>query len=148
MRRSTVILGILGMLAVPTETSAQPPRAPAPEENPDPYALTRNPVFKAGAITFLASYGLTIGFAAGSLDEDNRWLYIPLAGPWITLADTNDGEGNNGDRWLLAFDGIAQAAGVAMVATAYFQNRRARYINKRFTRLAVTPRSISVAGTF
>jgi hypothetical protein len=147
MRPSSVILGILGALAVPTEARAQPPRAPAPEEMNN-YDLYKEPLFRAGAITFLASYGLSIGFAAGSLDEDNRWLYIPIAGPWVTLADSSDGEGDASDRWLLAFDGIAQAAGVAMVATAYFRMRHQRYVQKRFTRFAMTPRSISFVGTF
>lgn len=147
MRPTTVILGILGTLAVPTEASAQPPRAPAPEEANN-YDLYKEPLFTAGAATFLGSYGLSIGFAAGSLDEDKRWLYIPVAGPWISLADSSDGDGDTSDRWLLAFDGIAQAAGVAMVATAYFRMRHQRYIDKRFSRMAVTSRSISFVGRF
>ena len=143
MRRCSLGLVILGVLA-PT-ASAQPPRAPAPEEESS-RDLYDNPLFVAGAATFLGSYGLSIGFGAASLDDENRWLYIPVAGPWVTLADGSDEDDD--DQWLLAFDGIAQAAGVALVATAYFRERRQRYIEKRFTRFAVTPRSIGVVGRF
>lgn len=145
MRRSTLGLAIPSALLLAGTASAQPPRAPAPEEASS-RDLYDNPLFIAGAATFLGSYGLSIGFGAASLDDENRWLYIPVAGPWVALADGHDEDDD--DQWLLAFDGIAQAAGVAMIATAYFRERRQRYVEQRFTRFAVTPRSIGFVGRF
>lgn len=136
---------MLGAVILTAAASAQPPRAPAPEDEGAPVRdLYDDPVFVAGAVTFLGSYGLSVGFGATSLDDANRWLYLPLAGPWLSLADNSDA----GDRWLLAFDGIAQAAGVALLATAVIGERRDRHAAQRFARVAVTPQTVGVVGRF
>ena len=75
-------------------------------------------------------------------DEENRWLYVPVAGPWIALGDTSDENGDS-DRWLLAFDGIAQAAGVVMLAGSWIEARRERYTTRHIVRWTVTPRTSS-----
>lgn len=143
MPTSSPVLALLGAAALTTAARAQPPRAQAPEGAPT-RDLFDDAVFTAGAATFLGSYGLSLGFAATSLERENRWLYLPLAGPWIALGDNND----TGDGWLLAFDGIAQAAGVALLATAVIREHRERRVGLRYARVAVTPRSVGVVGRF
>lgn len=149
MRSRSSVLALVATLAVPGITYAQPP-AHSPDrsdqEETDRYA---QPMFLAGAITFLTSYGLSFGFAAGSLDSDNKGLYVPVAGPWIALSASRpcDGDCDTSDDVLLVLDGVAQAAGVAMMARSLIGDR-SRRAHARGARLVVTSRTVGISTRF
>ena len=84
----------------------------------------------AGTITLAVSYG--IAFSVAMIDDfkdETRSLVIPVAGPWLMMyyrsqpnCDSQTGNGcverslETVLRFYLAIDGLAQAAGVAMLA--------------------------------
>jgi hypothetical protein len=144
---------VLCALFVTSPASAQPP-PPTYETVPrryDPAALT------AGALVFAASYGASV-FVATTADEDQRdlgaeQLFIPLAGPWLALAD-RDACPLVGDpcdheaayKALLVIDGIFQAAGVLAMLDGFVEpaSRRvpvhtARPARASSPRVRVTP---------
>lgn len=125
-------------LAVPHAAHAELPRLESDRPQEDPY---EQPMFVAGAITFLTSYGLSFGFTAGSLDSDNKGLYAPVVGPWLALAASDD----TGDDVVLVADGVAQAAGVALMVASLIRSDRAR---SRDVRLAITSKTVGVAARF
>ncbi len=109
-------------LLITSAASAQPP-APAYETVPrryDPAALT------AGALVFAASYGASV-FVAMTTDEHERdlgteQLFIPVAGPWLALADRDacplmgpSCDHEAAYKALLVVDGMFQAAGVLAI---------------------------------
>jgi len=83
----------------------------------------------AGTIVFLVSYG--IAFSVAMIDDFNHqtnWLVYPIAGPWLMMynrsrpnCNTDSGDGCVEQslegilRFYLAVDGLAQAAGAAML---------------------------------
>ncbi|HSD86064.1 MAG TPA: hypothetical protein VLB44_01070 [Kofleriaceae bacterium] len=143
MKRAYVLPVILA-LATPSVALAQPP---ADSDNPDD--PTGQPLFKVGVATFLVSYGATAGLAAQSFDTDKRWLYIPLAGPWITLAtDSPCANCEHDTAWkgLLIADGIVQAAGVTMGITSIVLGGHEH--QERHPRLVISPTHIGVFGQF
>jgi hypothetical protein len=110
MRRLAFLL-----LLLPTLAHAQP----SPEDYRDVRQAVDVPVFTGGAATFSLTYGISAVAAAGT---HNRDLYVPLAGPWIALADrrscpaTGACDNETTKKILLVADGVFQAAGaVAMV---------------------------------
>jgi hypothetical protein len=83
----------------------------------------------AGAATTTAWYGLALG--GGLLWPNSPGgddLVIPVAGPWMALADTGcpDGKPNCAKWWvvvraiLIGIDGVGQAGGLAAMAEAAF----------------------------
>lgn len=89
-------------------------------------------------------------------DGDTGWLAIPIAGPWITLANRNTDCGEIGEpspggfecfsdeagNGLLIASGILQAVGAAMIALGLANTREyavADYANLHITPVA-TPR--------
>jgi hypothetical protein len=97
----------------------------------------RSKLVIAGAVTFLGAYLLSIISAAAYLGSDASqpttscsatfcstssqqqsppglgYLFVPLAGPWITLAKANLDSDDVGIP-ILILDGIAQAAGLGL----------------------------------
>jgi hypothetical protein len=146
MRSRPTILALLTTLAVPAITYAEPPR---PEPDEAQAGRYEEPLFVAGTVTFLTSYGLSFGIAASTLDRDNRGLYVPVAGPWIALAANHPCEGgcadDTRDDVLLVLDGVAQAAGVALMATSLVRSVRAEAHDAH---LVITSRSVGIAARF
>jgi hypothetical protein len=84
----------------------------------------------AGTITFSVSYGIAMSAAMiNDFDDQTHWLAVPVAGPWLMMwgrsrpdCDSQTGTGCVEEsletvlRFYLAIDGIAQAAGVGMLA--------------------------------
>ena len=149
MRSRHVSLALVAALSVPLVAHADtPPFGPAPAESSE--GPETPPLYMAGAITFLTSYGLSVGYTASTLERDYRGLYVPVVGPWIALAARTPCDGCEhaaGNHLLLALDGVAQAVGVAMIATSVIEERRAR-ARRRDARLSITPTSIGVVGWF
>lgn len=84
----------------------------------------------AGPIVFGVPYFLSLSTAASSGYQPDRWLYAPVVGPFVDLANRKEdctispgfNGGNNyncGDdsvaRFFLMFDGLMQVSGVAML---------------------------------
>ena len=98
----------------------------------------------AGAATTAAWYGLALG--GGLLWPDSPGgddLVIPVAGPWMALADTGcpDGKPNCPKWWvvvraiLIGIDGVGQAGGLAVMAEAAFMPTEQRTAGRAGTRL-------------
>jgi hypothetical protein len=154
MRSRSTILALAATLAVPAATYAEPlaldPTTPDRVEPREPNRFD-DALFITGAVTFAASYGAAVGVAAGSLDRDERALYVPLAGPWIALAANAPCDGDckhdTRDDVLLVLDGVAQAAGVALAVTSLLGTHDDR-VQVRGAHLAITSRSVGIAARF
>jgi hypothetical protein len=76
----------------------------------------RTGMIVGGAVLFGSLYLLSILVAAGNADSNpgqsngDASLYVPVAGPFLQIASTSSSLGNV----VLAVDGLAQAAGIAM----------------------------------
>ncbi|APR75064.1 Vegetative cell wall protein gp1 precursor (Hydroxyproline-rich glycoprotein 1) [Minicystis rosea] len=94
---------------------------------PPGYGLThrrRRALIATGAALFGASYltsALTAATVVAGIDKHRSEvapLFIPFAGPWITLATSRDAQLNDPDRRmngvLLVVDGVAQITGAAL----------------------------------
>lgn len=140
-----MVFALSAALGLPLVAHAELPRLESDRPQADPY---EQPMFVAGAVTLLTSYGLSFGFTASSLDSDNKGLYVPVVGPWIALA-ANDCEGgcddDTRDDVVLVVDGVAQAAGVALMVASLIRSDRAR---SRGAQLAITARSVGIAARF
>jgi len=79
-----------------------------------PVTRIRTGLVVGGAVTFGVMYLLTVVVAATIHDAGGRssaGLYVPVAGPFVQMANTSYASLDV----LLAIDGLAQAAGVAML---------------------------------
>ncbi len=125
-----MLLGLIASMAI-----VEPARADEPvrEVRHDPTAYpppkTRLPVVAVGALTTAAWYGAAYGASylyptARGTDE----LKIPIAGPWMSLAETGCPETTPdcSTFWMVvgivlkAFDGIGQAGGLLIMAEGLF----------------------------
>jgi hypothetical protein len=76
-----------------------------------------------GVVVFGMPYGVSAWAASKSSIEADRWLYVPVAGPWVDLIErgTCRQSGCSGnlaaDSLPLAISGLAQAAGVVILVT-------------------------------
>jgi hypothetical protein len=143
-------VALVVLLAITTNAVAQPP----PPERVDTGHGRK--LATAGGLLLLTSWGLSFSAAAaGSLDRDDRWLYAPVIGPWITLAERADCQpardtcDDPGEDALLAVDGVVQLGSAVMIVTGLLEWRR-----EDQRTLAVTPTvsrgapGLTVAGTF
>jgi len=94
------------------EPSADLPRGP------DPLLVT------TGVVIFGVPYGFSAFAAASSHLSSDKWLYVPVAGPWgdiiarLTCTSSNC-KGDVGPAALpLALSGLGQAAGVGILIKA------------------------------
>jgi hypothetical protein len=93
-----------------------------------------NPVLLgAGGIAFLGGYVPSIVVAASSDHDGDKWLYVPVAGPWVDWATRGCGSGDNPatcgvtgfDRIGLIASGTVQALGVlAMLGSFTMPQKR------------------------
>ncbi|MBA3454955.1 MAG: hypothetical protein H0T42_17835 [Deltaproteobacteria bacterium] len=113
-------------------------------------------VFTTGALIFAGSYGASV-VAAADASADNRErgfnrLYIPLAGPWLALADRGDCpvtsaacDTETTTKVLLVADGIFQAAGVLAMIDGILEpsSHRVQVRNTKLdTKVRVTPATV------
>lgn len=143
------------------DPTAQPPPPPSPTPpvvvvNPPPppkvytteapryetyYESWNRPMFTAGAVLFLGSYGAAVMVAGMSeddvIDRGNDNLYIPIAGPWMALndrpecgrlTDSLDCEDEDWKKALLIADGLIQAGGAATMIAGLLQPRETRVL--------------------
>jgi hypothetical protein len=86
--------------------------------------------------------------------NDQLWgLFIPVAGPWITLAAT--GTSNNGGAPILILDGVGQAAGLGFLIaglaarkTVLVRDSAAVAAKSKGPELFIGAQGASLRGTF
>lgn len=107
------------------------------------------PLFTAGALVFLGSYGASVvsAAAAGDAEQDRGTdrLYVPLAGPWLALAARGDCTATDGTcdwetskKVLLVVDGVFQAGGLIAMMHGVLQPSGHRVVTHS-TAVRVTP---------
>lgn len=108
----------------PAQTQAPAPRVerelpdelPYREGPPPPgYRLeesTRKGLWIPGISMFGGAYALSVLVAQPSQNNGTSWLYVPVFGPWITIAECT--ECDDLANSALAFDGLIQSAGVTL----------------------------------
>lgn len=113
--------------------ASEPPSAAITSENspmlePAEHAAPPRPALWGGLMAFGAGYGLSAGLAlADPHAPAAAWLWLPLAGPWISLSaqsrgddrcaafDTGSCEDRSQRSWGLALDGVLQGVGALLV---------------------------------
>src|SRR5690242_15188707 len=89
------------------------------DEETEAYTTTNTPAIAAGLTIFGLSYGAAVVTAATSEDETHDRMFVPIVGPWLTLADQPDCpieqqecDRETSEKILIGADGVLQAAGV------------------------------------
>jgi hypothetical protein len=163
-------LTVVGTLAVASTASAQDnvvvtqPAQPATQpvvvtNNPQPvadrveYAGPNRALIASGLITFGISYGVAAIVAGTSPRSEDRHLYVPVAGPWIDLANRPscgpeniacDTETMN--KVLLVADGIFQGLGVIQIISGFAMPEERRVVTTT-AKVRVTPTTGRATGT-
>jgi hypothetical protein len=96
------------------------------------YLRPNQQLLTAGGLTFLGAYVPSFVVAATSDHDKDKWLYLPVAGPFVDLA-TRDCDNNiqtatcgttAWERGALIASGAVQTVGVAMIVGSFFSNTR------------------------
>jgi hypothetical protein len=99
----------------------------------------------SGTILLSLGYGVAAVTAASTTYEKDRFLLVPIAGPWIDLGlrppSTSD---ENWARFGLVVDGVAQLAGLILVVTGLVMKAHA----PRSVSAFVTPTTTGVSLSF
>ena len=98
------------------------PNEPRMETDVTRTTIPNRPLLSTGAVLLASGYApAAIGGALSAREEDEK-LYIPVAGPWMTLAQ---GERETaGERTLLVIDGAVQSLGaLAMLSSLFIPER-------------------------
>jgi hypothetical protein len=96
------------------------------------YTRPNGPLITSGLFTFGAAYVPAVIVAGESSRAADRNLYIPVAGPWIDMANRQacgrEGGPSCGaettNKVLLGVSGVAQGAGAAMTLLGLFTSER------------------------
>ncbi len=123
-----------------TASAADPPTAFDNSNGPAPFAVrdlpstekvsvVNRPLLLTGAVVLAGTYGTSIGFAYYSdRNEDQKYLYYPLAGPWLDLdhrdCNARPCSNENLNKGLLIADGIGQGLGLVAIVTSFFLPER------------------------
>src|SRR5262245_57411965 len=131
-----IVLLIPATSAFAQTTVVQPAPAPPPPPStvvvpaPQPGAVTtetstgpNTALITTGLVSFGLAYGSSVIVASQSNHQGDDRLYIPVAGPWLDLAnrggcsDINNSRcnGETTNKVLLVVDGVVQGAGVLAV---------------------------------
>jgi hypothetical protein len=103
-----------------------PAPQPAPRWREEVHQFTpHRPLFIVGAVGFFGAYMNGVMVGAMSDRDADRWLFIPVAGPWLDLFDRGCSRDpcapiEPGRKALLVFNGLSQAFGLGAMATSLF----------------------------
>ena len=138
----------------PATEPPSPIVTPPPPANTQPmveervYDVWNLPLFTASFAVFAASYGGSAIVASGSPRIGDNRLWYPVIGPWWALSDRTscntinpNCSNSTSDKALLVIDGVAQAAGVLGMVSAFIWPT-----SHRVERVA-TYRVVPTAGT-
>jgi len=107
------------------DATAAPPLAAAPPPTRETITVRQSyrpnrPLLYTGSTMLLSSYAATAAVTATQNIRDadgDQSLYIPVAGPWLHLANTSH---STQDTLLIAGSGVAQGAGLLLGALSLF----------------------------
>ncbi|HEX7666174.1 MAG TPA: hypothetical protein VF407_16720 [Polyangiaceae bacterium] len=96
----------------------------------------------SGLAIFGASYAPAVIVGATSARDADKAMLVPVAGPWLALADRGDCGGSTGRscdtettyKVLIVVDGIFQAIGVADAIASVFEPEAERQLGKSDSR--------------
>lgn len=118
-------------------------------------SVRRGPVI-AGSIVFGVAYTLGLSIAGGNnFSNQSGWLALPVAGPWLALAQRRDSCSSNstfggcvdsaiGGAWArtgLVMDGLAQATGAALFIWGVTSHTR-RLVRDDVARVEILPTTV------
>jgi hypothetical protein len=158
MKRSIAALGVVGVLST-GDAHAQSvtyvtPRPTTERTVTEPVRPNRG-FIAAGSLTLLSSYLPALAVAATSSQPADDRLYIPLAGPWLDLAERPPcGPGSipcdqeTLNRVLLVGTGLAGVAGIGLLVAGFVVPERRTVTTVQTARLVIGPGRIGVVGTF
>lgn len=118
-------------MAAPAPASSTVVVAPAPAYGPRDTVIEEKTVpngelIASGAIMLGATYGASVIVAATSDHQGDNHLYVPIAGPWIDLADRggcdatrDECDGETVNKVLLVADGIFQGVGALQIVGGF-----------------------------
>jgi hypothetical protein len=147
------LLVLAGVLRTGAAAADEPVRPVESRPGDYPPAGTQTTVVIAGVATTAVWYGLAAGASALWPDAPGAdKLRIPIAGPWMALADSGcaDNDPDCGTftvvlrAVLTTIDGVAQAGGLAVAAEGLFLPTRA----PRRASSARTPRVLGAPTSF
>lgn len=99
-------------------TEVSDPGEPQMESGISQRTFPNRPLLATGSVLLVSSYVPAVIGAAISDRSDTDKLYIPVAGPWMTL---KQGESEKpGHKALLVADGAVQGLGALMMVTSLF----------------------------
>ncbi len=108
-----------------TTTTTAAPYAPPSADRHTEKTIERRPnetLLKYGVGAFVLSYGASAVAGVVSNRDEDKNLFIPVAGPWMNLADRNCGAGcGSGEdvaKAMIVTSGIVQGAGVIMALSS------------------------------
>jgi hypothetical protein len=139
-----------------------PPPAPPPAVRAETITEKGGPsgaMLWSGAVTLGVTYGAGVVVAATSTLPADHNMFVPIAGPWMALANRGGCGGPSGPscdmattyKVLIVADGIGQALGAFMIIDA-FLNPETRTVYRSTTAAAdkptvrVTPASMCAGG--
>jgi hypothetical protein len=101
-----------------------PPTVPPTRESVTVYERQRpnRPLLITGGLLLVATYGTTAAIVGANGEKPDRDLYIPVAGPWINVADrscTGDCGDHKRDTVLIVGSGVLQGVGALMVISSF-----------------------------
>jgi len=146
MRRTGCIAAALAATLFATAARAQsappaaPPAAPPPATPPPAtevggYTGPNRTIIATGALSLLIAYVPGIFIASNSRISSDSKLSIPIAGPWLDLADRPQCGGVNipcrvetGNQVLLVTSGLFQVWGIAAIVTGLFVKEEPRAV--------------------
>jgi hypothetical protein len=127
-------------VTAPQPYSAAPPITPAPttSERLTSYTGPNVPLLTTGLTTFGLSYAPALVIGAMSSQSADRNLYIPVAGPWLDMANRPACNVRGGpscgsettNKVLLGVDGVAQGLGAAMTVVGLLVPTRHTVLTK------------------
>lgn len=141
-------------------TGAMPAAATAPPMRDMTVYQKRVPnkaVLITGGALLVGTYATTAALTAANGPVADKDLYIPVAGPWINLADRGSDRSNETrDTVLIAGSGVLQGIGALMAVTSFFIPEKvpAARITAGNVKMNITPTAgpgaggIGASGTF
>ncbi len=109
----------------PTRPAVGTTTVTAAEYGAETRARPHRTLLITGGAIFVGTYAASVVVGATLSEDADRNLIVPVAGPWIALAERHCGLGDCGfyedvNDWGLIASGVLQAAGIGLMITSLF----------------------------